>query len=285
MTRKALVMLLSAAALLASARADAALENVRGAILMNLKSESVLYIQDENRKVPPASLTKVMTMYVASDAISADKVSLSDSVKISRRAASQGGSSLHLKEGDVVSLDLLLAGAAAVSGNDAAVAVAEHVSGSVTEFLRLMNAKASELGMKNTKYVNVNGLPAQEQVTTARDMLTLTKRYISDYPDNLRYHNIPSIEYGGFVNTNKNPLLESCPGADGLKTGWVNASGYSLIGTAKRGDIRLVSVVLGGVKPEDMARESLRLIEAGFKTVASGGKIKVKQFLAEDEEQ
>jgi D-alanyl-D-alanine carboxypeptidase (penicillin-binding protein 5/6) len=268
--------------LFVSARADAALENVRGAILMNLKSESVLYIQDENKKVPPASLTKIMTMYVASDAISAGKVSLSDSVKISKRAAGQGGSSLYLKEGDVVSLDLLMAGVAAVSGNDAAVAVAEHVSGSVSGFLRLMNAKASELGMKNTKFRNVNGLPAKEQVTTARDMLTLSKNYIAEYPLNLRYHNIASIEYGGRVGTNKNPLLESCPGADGLKTGWIIASGYSLVGTARRGDIRLVSVVLGGVTSADMGRESLRLIEAGFKTVERGGKIKVRQFLEED---
>jgi D-alanyl-D-alanine carboxypeptidase (penicillin-binding protein 5/6) len=266
-----------------SARAEAELRNVRGAILMNLKSQSVLYLQDENRKVPPASLTKIMTMYVASDALRDGAVKLSDDVTVSKLAAKQGGSSLHLSSGDVVSLDLLLAGVAAVSGNDAAVAVAEHISGSVAEFVNLMNAKAAELGMKNTKYKNANGLPSQGQTTTARDTLTLCRHYIADHPDSLRYHSIQSIQYGEHLNTNKNPLLLSCPGADGLKTGWITASGYSLVGTAKRGDIRLVSVVLGGVTSEDMANESLRLIEAGFKTVASGGTIKVKEFLAEEQ--
>jgi D-alanyl-D-alanine carboxypeptidase (penicillin-binding protein 5/6) len=269
--------------LMFSARADAELRNVRGAILMNLKSQSVLYLQNENRKIPPASLTKIMTMYLASDALRDGAVKLSDDVKISKLAAGQGGSRLHLSLGDVVSLDLLLEGVAAVSGNDAAVAVAEHISGSVPKFVRLMNAKAAELGMKNTKYQNVNGLPSKGQSTTARDVLTLSARYIADHPESLRYHGIPSIQYGEFLNTNKNPLLESCPGADGLKTGWIIASGYHLVGTAKRGDIRLVSVVLGGETPEDMANESLRLMEAGFKTVASGGTIKVKEFLAEEE--
>ncbi|MDR1943943.1 MAG: D-alanyl-D-alanine carboxypeptidase [Synergistaceae bacterium] len=268
--------------LMLSESAYAALNNVRGAILMNLKSESVLYVQDENRKVPPASLAKIMTMYVAMDAVNDGRADLSDDVTISGRAASQGGSSLHLAEGDVVSLDLLLAGVAAVSGNDAAVAVAEYVGGSVPRFVRLMNAKAAKLGMKNTRFYNPNGLPAEGQVTTARDMLTLSRSYIETHPDCLRYHSILSILYGGFVCTNKNPLLAACPGADGLKTGWVQASGFNLVGSVKRGDIRLISVVLGGEAPNDMADESLRLIEAGFKTVGSGGAIKVKEFLSEE---
>jgi D-alanyl-D-alanine carboxypeptidase (penicillin-binding protein 5/6) len=256
------------------------LKNVRGAILMNLKSESVLYIQDENRKVPPASLTKIMTLYLALDAVREGKAALSDDVKVSKRAAAQYGARLHVRAGEVVSLDLLLAGVAAVSGNDAAVAVAEHVGGSTDAFVKLMNEKAAAIGLKNTTFKNPNGLPAAGQLTTARDMLTLSKSYIENHPEALRYHGILSIKHGGVVNTNKNPLLTTLEDADGLKTGWVSASGYSLIGTAKRGDIRLVSVILGGVTPKDMADESLRLIEAGFKTVASGGRIKVKEFLA-----
>jgi D-alanyl-D-alanine carboxypeptidase (penicillin-binding protein 5/6) len=281
MTRWMPVMLL-ALLLTVPARAEATLNNVRGAILMNLKSESVLYIQDENRKVPPASLTKIMAMHVALDALRDGKVKLTDNVKISNRAARQPGASLHVRAGEVVSLDLLLSGVAAVSGNDAAVAVAEYVGGSVADFVKLMNVKASELGMKNTTFNNPNGLPSKGQVTTARDMLTLSKSYIKNHPDALRYHKILSIPYGGVVNTNKNPLFNTCPGADGLKTGWIRSSGFNLVGTVKRGDIRLISVVLGGEDPSDMAGESLRLIEAGFRTVESGGAIKVKEFLSEE---
>jgi D-alanyl-D-alanine carboxypeptidase (penicillin-binding protein 5/6) len=259
------------------------LKNIRGAILMNLKSESVLYIQDENIKVPPASLTKIMTLYLALDAVRDGKVSMSDDVKVSRLAAAQPGARLHVKAGESVSLDLLLAGVAAVSGNDAAIAVAEYVGGSVDAFVKLMNERASVMGMKNTTFKNPNGLPAAGQFTTARDMLTLSKSYIENHPEALRYHSILSIKHGGVVNTNKNPLLTTLQDADGLKTGWVRASGYSLIGTAKRGDVRLVSVVLGGVAPKDMANESQRLMEAGFRTVASGGRIKVKEFLASDD--
>jgi D-alanyl-D-alanine carboxypeptidase (penicillin-binding protein 5/6) len=266
---------------LAPDSSDAALK-ARGAILMNLKSESVLYVQDENRKVPPASLTKIMTMYIALDAINDGKAALSDDVKVSKRAASQSGSRLHISAGETVSLDLLLSGVAAVSGNDAAVAVAEHVGGSVEEFVKLMNAKAGELGMKNTIYHNPHGLPAKGQTTTARNVLTLSKSYMENHPEALRYHNILSIPHGGVVNTNKNPLLGTLSGADGLKTGWISSSGFHLVGTAKRGDVRLVSVVLGGEKPIDMDEESRRLIEAGFKTVESGGRIKVKEFLSDD---
>ena len=260
--------------------AEAPKLDARGAIVMNLKSESVLYIQTPDKRVPPASLAKIMTLYVTMDHIASGDVSLDDKVKISARAAGRPGAKMGLKPGDVVPFEQLLLGTAVASGNDAATAVAEHVAGSEKAFVALMNAKAAELGMKNTKFRNPHGLPpAEGQWTTARDMLTLSKRYIEDHPDALRYHGIGAVTYGKTTTTNKNKLLSSCPGVDGLKTGWITASGYSLVSTAKRGDIRLIAVLLGASTANAMAEESRFLVEAGFTTVASGGKNKVTHQL------
>ncbi|MDR1965249.1 MAG: fumarate hydratase [Synergistaceae bacterium] len=259
----------------AATRADAASLEAWGAILMNLKSGSVLYVQSEDVQVAPASLAKIMTLHLAMDAIKDGRISLSDDVKVSRRASIQPGARMNLRNGDVVPLDDLLIGTAVASGNDAAVAVAEHVAGSVDAFNKLMNDKAGELGMSRTVFRNPNGLPSKGQVTTAKDMLALSKSYIETHPDALRYHSIPQITYRGKTTTNKNPLLRMTPGVDGLKTGWTSASRHNLIATASSGDVRLVSVVLGAPTSGDLASGSSFLIEAGFRTVASGGAVKV----------
>ena len=272
--------ILAYAMIFAACSAEGASLEAWGAILMNTKSESILYVQDEDAQIPPASLTKIMTMYIAMDAIGEGNISLDDHVTVSRRAASQPGARMNLSEGDTVSLDELLLGTAVASGNDAAVAVAEHVSGSVESFRELMNEKTEELGMSRTVFRNPNGLPSTGQVTTARDMLTLAKNYIENHPDAMRYHNIPSITYRGKTTTNKNPLLRMHPDVvDGLKTGWTTASRHNLIATARLGDIRLISVVLGAPTPNDLGYASAFLIEAGFRTVESGGMLKVSAQL------
>ena len=240
-----LLGILTSVMIFAAGRAECASLEAWGAMLMNTKSESVLYVQSEDVRIPPASLTKIMTMYIAMEAIDEGKISLDDQVKVSGRAASQPGARMNLSAGDTVSLDELLKGTAVASGNDAAVAVAEHVAGTVDSFRRLMNEKAGELGMSRTVFRNPNGLPSAGQVTTARDMLTLAKNYMENYPDAMRYHNIQSITYKGKTTTNKNPLLRMYPQVDGLKTGWTTASRHNLIATAQSGDIRLISVVLG----------------------------------------
>ncbi len=253
---------------------------VRSAILYDMKSGKVIYAQDADRRIAPASLTKIMTMYVTMDALKAGKVKLKDKVKISALAARQSGSRMHLRAGERVTLEKLLMGVAVSSGNDAAVAVAEHVAGSQKAFVRLMNAKARKLGMKNTVFVNPHGLPAKGHVTTARDMLTLSRNYLKAYPAAMRYHRMKTLVHRGVTTYNKNPLLKDCPGADGLKTGWIRASGYNLISTVKRGDTRLVGVVLGSANSKVRAREMRHLVEAGFVAVNSKGKTKVSQALA-----
>jgi D-alanyl-D-alanine carboxypeptidase (penicillin-binding protein 5/6) len=186
---------------------------------------------------------------------------------------------MHLKAGETVSLDALLSGVAVSSGNDASMAVAEHVAGSGANFVRMMNAKAKKLGLKGTNFRNPHGLPAEGQATTARDMLTLSASYLKTHPSVMRYHRMLTLTHRGFITVNKNPLLNSCPGADGLKTGWIRASGYNLVSTVKRGTTRLVGVVLGSATSKVRADEMRDLVEAGFTAVRSGGKVKVNDVL------
>lgn len=246
--------------------------DVRSAMLVDMSTGRLLYEQNADEPIPPASLTKVLSMFVAMDQVRAGKASLKDTVKVSRRAFSTGGSRMFLKQGETLTLDDLLEGMAVSSGNDASVATAEHIGGSVDNFVQMMNAKARALGMKNSVFRNPHGLPAAGQHTTARDMLTLSRAYLAQYPEALRYHSTRYIKHNKVITTNKNPLLGNCEGADGLKTGWVFASGYNLISTVKRGKTRLLAVVLGAETTQARAQEVNRLVEAGFRSVSGGGK-------------
>jgi len=239
----------------------------KSAILMELGSGRILFDQNADQPIPPASLTKVMSMFVIFDAVKQGKVRLSDQVTVSQTAAGTGGSRMNLKKSEQVSLDTILTGMAVSSGNDASMAAAEHVSGDVKSFVAAMNAKAASLGMHHTVFVNPTGLPAKGHISTARDMLTMARAYLKAYPDALEYHSQKTLVHNKVRTRNHNPLLESCPGADGLKSGWVCASGYNLITTAKRDGTRLVGVILGAATPGMRARENLRLMEAGFAAV------------------
>lgn len=266
-----------------SVGADEPLVAARGVMVMNMKSNSVLYLQDADRRVPPASLAKIMTMHLVLDGVDKGRYKLTDVVRVSKRAASTGGAKMGLMAGDRLTLEQLLRGVAAASGNDASVAVAEYAAGSVERFVSMMNARARELGMKNTRFANPHGLPpAKGQYTTARDMMTLSHSYITKHADALaKYHSLASVTHRSKTTTNKNPLLGTCDGVDGLKTGWIQASGHSLITTARRGDVRIIVSLLGAETNEDEEAESRFLIEAAFSTVASGGTNKVIHQLAE----
>lgn len=262
--KNSFVMLLCCCLLLLFPVVGSAQMNVRSAILMDMDSGKILYEQNADTPIPPASLTKILSMYVALDQINRQQCSLEDQVKVSRTAARTGGSRMHLKAYERVTLDKLLMGMAVSSGNDASEALAEHVGGSEDSFVTMMNERARALGMFSSVFHNPHGLPAAGQVTTARDMLTLSYRYLSSFPDALRYHSTRFIKHNGVVSYNKNPLLGNYKGADGLKTGWVNASGYNLISTASQDDIRLLAVVMGAENNKIRAQEIHRLMEAGF---------------------
>lgn len=254
-----LVLLSLSLALPVSARVPA-----RSAILYNLSSGKVLYAQNADATIPPASLTKLMTMMLTLDAVRQRKISLKTWLVASRKAARTGGSRMHLRVGERIRLENLLYGMAVVSGNDAAVAAAEKVSGSTRHFVRLMNRKARALGMKHTQFKNVNGLPAAGQRTTARDMLTLSCAYLRAHPSALRYHSPRSFRHGRRTMRATNKLLGVVPGVDGLKTGWTVASGYNIVVTAERKGVRLVAVVMGGTSSGRRDLAARRLLEAGF---------------------
>ena len=237
---------------------------VCSAILYDLDRDAVLFEQNADQHIPPASLTKIMSMFLAMDQINSGIASMDTTTIISRNAARTGGSRMGLNENEQVTLEQLLTGMAVSSGNDASTAMAEYVGGSVPAFINMMNAKARDLGMRDSYFVNPHGLPAKGQYTTARDMLTLARAYLHAYPDMLRFHNTHVLNYRGRVTWNKNPLLGQYPGADGLKTGWINASGYNMVFTALRGDKRLLAVIMGAPDSQIRSIEAFRLLDAGF---------------------
>jgi D-alanyl-D-alanine carboxypeptidase len=257
----------------------------KSAILINAADARVLYEQNADLPIPPASVTKILTLYLVFDAMKHGQVHPWDLVKVSCRAANTGGSRMGLRAGKEVPLEELIKGIAVVSGNDAAVAAAEHVSGSVEAFVEKMNAKARELGMENSEFKTPNGLPANGQFTTARDLSKLSLSYLQHYPEALHIHSMTSYAYGNSSHHNANRLLGVCPGVDGIKTGFVCASGFNLSATAKRGDVRLIAVVLGARAPWVRTIETEKLLEAGFEkmTTDSGENGSVEQILAKRE--
>jgi D-alanyl-D-alanine carboxypeptidase len=239
--------------------------NARSAILLDMASGRVLFEQNADCLIAPASITKILTLYLVFEAIKQGHISLSDKVEVSRRAASAGGSRMGLKAGSRVPMEELIKGMAVVSGNDACVAAAEHISGSVERFVGKMNAKARELGMTRSHFMTPNGLPAEGQITTARDIARLSIAYMRRFPESLTIHSMQSYAYGRCSHHNANRLLGKCPGVDGLKTGFVCAAGYNISATARRGNTRILAVVMGARNPWVRCSEAERLIEAGFR--------------------
>lgn len=264
----------------------------RSAILVNLDSGRVLYEKNADTPIPPASLTKIMTMYLTMDAVKGRRLRLDTKVRIPAAAAAVGGSSMHLSAGDTVPLVRLLAGMAVVSGNDAAMAVATRVGGDTRAFVRQMNGRARSLGLSRTTFKNPTGLPAAGQKTSARDMMRLCQAYLKAHPNAMRFHGMRYFLHRGLPMRNTNALLGTMNGVNGLKTGWTVASGYNLVVTANRGKTRLLAVVLGAASREQRDLAARRLLEAGFShprdpkkvqaslgsarmaTTASGGQVK-----------
>ena len=259
-----LMLLLLAADLSAADRLQL---TARSAILMDMTTGRILYTQNADAAIQPASITKVLTLYVADEAILEGKIHPRDRVKISRKAGRTGGSKMFLQAGSVLPLEELLKGMAVVSANDASVAVAEYIAGDTETFVERMNRKARELGMERSYFRNPNGLPAKGQVTTAKDILILARAYLQRFPESLSIHSQQYFTYRDITQHNRNSLLHRYPNADGLKTGWVQKAGYHIVATAKRGDTRLIAVVMGAKNPKIRARETERLLDEGFRMI------------------
>ena len=233
----------------------------------------VLYEQNQNLRIPPASFVKVMTLYIIYDAIKAGQLKMDDLVTVSelawRRAWKTDSSKMFIKVGERVKVEDLMKGIAIASGNDACVALAEHLSGSEEAFVSKMNEKAKLLGLKDSQFKNSDGIPAEGQYVTAMDMAILSKRYIEDHPEALALHSTVEFEYNGIRQGNRNTLLQKNIGVDGLKTGHIQESGYHLTATAKRDGQRMIAVIMGCDKVKKRAPEAQKLLEYGFKNYST----------------
>lgn len=241
----------------------------KSAILMDVGSGQILFEKNPHEKLPPASVTKVMTMLLAVEALDNGKIKLDDEVQISERASEMGGSQIFLEPGETQKVDDLLKGIAVASANDACVAMAEFVAGSEEEFVAMMNAKAKELGMKDTNFANTNGLPVDNHYTSAHDIAIMSKellkhekitKYLTTWMD--------QIVVGkkrvaiGLANTNK--MIKHYQGATGVKTGFTQEAKYCLSASAKRGETHLVAATLGSPTTQERFKDASSLLSYGF---------------------
>jgi D-alanyl-D-alanine carboxypeptidase (penicillin-binding protein 5/6) len=242
----------------------------RSYILVDFQTGKVLAKQNEHERVEPASITKLMTAYVAFRALKSGQVKLTDEAFISERAwreggAASGGSATFLPLNSRVPIEILLQGMIIQSGNDASMALAEHLGGSEEGFADLMNQYAKELGMTGTHYTNSPGLPHPEHYTTAADVAILGRAIIREFPEYYRWYSQKDFTYNGIKQGNRNLLLYRDPTVDGLKTGHTESAGYCLVSSAKRNDMRLIAVVMGTSSPDARAKASLELLNYGFR--------------------
>ena len=260
-------------------------ENTRyAAIVVDAESGEVLFARHADSRRYPASITKVMTLYLTIEALTEGRVKLDDVITVSRRAASQPPSKLGLAAGQTITLDDAMKATAVRSANDMAMAIAEHVGGSQDRFAAQMTLKARELGMTQTRYVNPNGLPDARQLTSARDLAILARAVMRDYPQYYRYFGLHDWVYEGREYRNTNGLLRSGLGYDGMKTGYTNASGYNLAASAVRDGRRLITIVLGGRSTASRNEHVAELMNTGFEVERlrrSGQPIQVAQTFFE----
>jgi D-alanyl-D-alanine carboxypeptidase len=256
------------------------------AIVVDAKTGEVLYAKRADSPRYPASITKVMTLYLVMEQLASGKVDLDDRVMISPRAAAQSPTKLGLRPGDSISVDDAMKALATKSANDIAVALAEHVGGTESRFAALMTLRAKELGMENTHFANASGLPDSRQLTTARDLAILSRAVMRDYPQYYKLFSTRSFDFRGQTIRTHNRLLGRVPGVDGIKTGFTNASGFNIAVSGVQDGRRLITIVLGG--PSGAARDNNAedLMLTGFSVLrrrALGEQITVAQNLFEPE--
>jgi D-alanyl-D-alanine carboxypeptidase (penicillin-binding protein 5/6) len=233
--------------------------------LVDFDSGRVLAEKNPDETVEPASITKLMTAYLVDKAIADGDLSLDEMVTISEKAWRMKGSKMFVEVGKQVSVDDLLKGLIIQSGNDASVALAEHIAGSESAFAGYMNHQAKLLGMTNTHFVNSTGWPDENHYSTARDIATLTKAIIAEFPDSYRYYKEREYTYNKIRQFNRNRLLWRDDSVDGVKTGHTEAAGFCLVASAKRDDMRLISVVLGTGSDKARTQSSQSLLNYGFR--------------------
>lgn len=243
----------------------------KAAVVLDAATGKVIYALNADKKLPPASVTKIMTMLLVMEAVDSGKITLDDEVTVSDNAASMGGSQMYMESGETHTVEQLLEGVAMVSANDGCVALAEYIAGSTDVFVEKMNKKAQELGMENTSFVNTNGLPAKDHYTSAYDIALMSKELLrhekikewcTKWQDTIKV-GLPGRETEfGLTNTNK--LIKTYSGANGLKTGFTQEAGYCLSASATRDKTTLIAVVLGAATSKERNAQVAKLLDYGF---------------------
>lgn len=234
-------------------------------VLVDFNSGDILAQKNADQHVEPASLTKIMTGFVVINELKNGNVKLSDMVNISSKAWKTLGSKMFIEVGKQVSVEDLIKGMVIQSGNDASVALAEHIAGSEAVFAELMNKYALSLGMTQTHFVNSTGLPHPEHYTSANDLTILTRALITQFPEEYKWYSEKQFTFNGITQFNRNKLLWQDSTVDGLKTGHTESAGYCLVSSAKRDDMRLISVILGADSANTRIQESQKILNYGFR--------------------
>lgn len=239
--------------------------NAESYLLMDAVSGQIMVKHNADKRLPPASLTKMMTAYIAEQELQKGNITSQDKAPVSVKAWKMGGSRMFLREGTRVSVGDLLKGIVIQSGNDASVALAEYIAGSEDAFADLMNQHARRLDMNNTHFMNATGWPAENHYTTAHDLALLAQAIIRDFPDHYDLYAQKEFVYNGITQQNRNLLLWRDDSVDGLKTGHTEEAGYCLVSSAKQKGMRLIAVVMGTDSQGARARESQKLLTYGFR--------------------
>jgi len=234
------------------------------AIVIDFKTNEILYEKNSNQIVPPASMTKIMTVYIAFDRLKNTNLSIEDNCKISSKSYKMGGSRMFLEIDDNVSVNDLLRGIIIQSGNDASIALAECLSGTEEEFSKLMNFYAEKIGLINTNFINSSGWPEDDHYSSVRDIAILSNHLIHDFPELYKYFSEKEFTYNGIKQPNRNKLLVHVNGADGLKTGYVKESGWGIAGSALRDERRITVVINGTNSSRSRLNESINLLNWAF---------------------
>lgn len=252
--------------------------NAKSALLMEADTGRILYEENKDTELPIASVTKIMTMLLIMEAVDSGKISLDDMVTASERAKSMGGSTMFLETGEQLTVHDMLKGIAVASANDGAVAMAEHIAGSESEFVRMMNERAAQLGMEHTQFKNTNGLDADGHYSSAYDVALMSRELIK-HEKIFEYTTIwmDTLRDGKFQLANTNKLIRFYKGANGLKTGSTSKALCCLSATAKRDDMQLIAVVLGAPNSKERFSGATKLLDYGF------AKYSVKHFVSENE--
>ena len=253
-------------AILITTEASRAFEtNAKAAILIDMETGQVLFERNPDQRLPPASMSKLMTTYMVLEQIKDGRLKMDDTLPVSKKAWKKGGSKMFVEVGKRVRIDDLLRGIIILSGNDACIVVAEGLSGSEDQFAKDMTARAPEIGLTNSQFANASGWPHPDHLMTARDLATLAERLIVDFPEQYHIFAERDFEFSGILQPNRNLLLGRVPGVDGLKTGHTDEAGYGLVASAIRDDRRLISVAMGLESAQARAAENERLLEYGFR--------------------